>query len=300
MIDAAHDGNLDVLVAMGGNFREAMPDPAYVDQALGRIPLRVHIDIVISSQMLTDPAETVVLLPAATRYETPGGVTQTSTERRIMFSPEIEGRRIGEARPEWQIFTDLAARARPDLAGKVGFDGTQALREEIARVVPAYEGIQDLHKTGDQVQYGGPHLCADWAFPTPDGRAAFSVVALPDSAIPDGMFALSTRRGKQFNTMVQETSDALTGAAARDAVFMNAGDASELGVGQGDQVVLHNEHGALHGRVFLAPIQPRNVQVYWPEGNVLIDRRARSPLSRVPDYNALVTIEPMVAARAAD
>jgi hypothetical protein len=56
----------------------------------------------------------------------------------------------------------------------------------------------------------------------------------------------------------------------------------------------------LHGRVFLAPIQPRNVQVYWPEGNVLIDRRARSPLSRVPDYNALVTIEPTVAASAAD
>src|SRR5688500_1681125 len=27
MIDAAHDGNVDVLVAMGGNFREAMPDP---------------------------------------------------------------------------------------------------------------------------------------------------------------------------------------------------------------------------------------------------------------------------------
>jgi molybdopterin-dependent oxidoreductase alpha subunit len=300
MIDAAHDGNVDVLVAMGGNFREAMPDPAYVDLALGRIPLRVHIDIVLSSQMLTDPAETVVLLPAATRYETPGGVTQTSTERRIMFSPEIEGRRIGEARPEWQIFTDLAARARPDLASKVGFAGTQAIREEIARVVPAYEGIQDLRETGDQVQYGGPHLCAGWNFPTPDGRAAFSVVSLPDVEIPAGMFALSTRRGKQFNTMVQESSDALTGTAARDAVYMNASDARELGLGQGDQVVLHNEHGRLHGRVFLAPIQPRNVQVYWPEGNVLIDRRARSPLSRVPDYNALVTIEPTVAASAAD
>ncbi|HYP59704.1 MAG TPA: molybdopterin-dependent oxidoreductase, partial [Thermomicrobiales bacterium] len=33
MIDAAAKGDLDVLVAMGGNFREAMPDPKYVDRA---------------------------------------------------------------------------------------------------------------------------------------------------------------------------------------------------------------------------------------------------------------------------
>ncbi len=155
MIDAAHRGELDMLFSAGGNFLEALPDPAYVDEALARLPLRVHQDIVVSSQMLVDPAETVVLLPAATRYEMPGGVTQTSTERRIMFSPEIEGRRIGEARPEWEVYLDLARRVRPDLAERLTFSGTQAVREEIARVVPMYEGIQHLRKTGDQVQYGG-------------------------------------------------------------------------------------------------------------------------------------------------
>ena len=52
----------------------------------------------------------------------PGGVAQTSTERRIMFSPEIPGRRIGEARPEWEVFLDLARRVRA-----AGFSG---IREE--------------------------------------------------------------------------------------------------------------------------------------------------------------------------
>src|SRR5262249_2319730 len=160
MIDAAHRGELDVLFSAGGNFLEALPDPVYVDEALGKVPLRVHQDIVVSSQMLVDPADTVVLLPAATRYETPDGITQTSTERRIMFSPEIAGRRIGEARPEWEIYLDLARRVRPELADRLTFSGTQAIREEIARVVPMYEGIQHLQETGDQVQYGGPHLCA--------------------------------------------------------------------------------------------------------------------------------------------
>ncbi|MDQ2682515.1 MAG: molybdopterin-dependent oxidoreductase, partial [Chloroflexota bacterium] len=300
MIDAAHRGELDVLVAMGGNFLEAMPDPAYVEEALERIPLRVHLDIVLSSQMLTNPADTVVLLPAATRYETPGGVTQTSTERRIMFSPEIQGRRIGEARPEWQIFTELAARVRPDRATQVSFSGTQAIREEIARVVPAYDGIQNLRKTGDQVQYGGPHLAAGWNFPTADSKAMFSIVALPDVAIPEGQFVLATRRGKQFNTMVHEKHDALTGAESRDAVFMNRRDLAALGLHEGDRVVLRNRFGELHGRVYPVRMAPRNVQVYWPEGNVLLDPAARSPLSNVPDYNAFVTIEPAVTAQAAD
>ncbi|HEY8448467.1 MAG TPA: FdhF/YdeP family oxidoreductase [Thermomicrobiales bacterium] len=299
MIDAAHQGTLDVLYSAGGNFLETMPDPEYVEEALARVPLRVHQDIVLSSQMLVDPAETVVLLPAATRYETPGGVTQTSTERRIMFSPEIPGRRIGEARPEWEIFLDLARRVRPDLADRLTYPNTRALREEIARVVPMYDGIQHLRKTGDQVQYGGPHLCAGWKFPTPDGKARFAPVPLPRIELPEGKFLVSTRRGKQFNSMVHERTDAITGAA-RDAVFMNGADAARLGLREGDRIRLRSEHGVFEGRVKLAPVTPRNLQVHWPEGNVLLDPVRRSPRSRIPDYNAVVSVERIDAARAAD
>lgn len=299
MIDAAHRGELDLLFSAGGNFLEALPDPVYVDEALARVPLRVHQDIVLSSQMLVDPAETVVLLPAATRYEIPGGVTQTSTERRIMFSPEIEGRRIGEARPEWEVYLDLARRVRPDLADRLSFSGTQAVREEIARVVPMYEGIQHLRKTGDQVQYGGPHLCADWRFPTPDGKAHFLPAPLPQTSVPEGMFAVATRRGKQFNSMVHANKDAITGAA-RDAIFMNPNDAAGLGLREGDEIMLRSATGEYRGRVRLAPMKPRNLQVHWPEGNVLIDHCHRSPASHVPDYNALVTVERVSAPLAAD
>jgi predicted molibdopterin-dependent oxidoreductase YjgC len=68
MLESAMRGELDVLWSSGGNFLEVMPDPVAVARALGRVPLRVHQDIVVSSQMLEDPADTVVLLPAATRY----------------------------------------------------------------------------------------------------------------------------------------------------------------------------------------------------------------------------------------
>ncbi|HEY6737822.1 MAG TPA: FdhF/YdeP family oxidoreductase [Actinopolymorphaceae bacterium] len=292
MIDRAHDGRIDVLLGAGGNFLEVLPDPAYCRRALATIPLRVHIDICLSSQMLVDPPETdglVLVLPAQTRYETPGGITETSTERRVIFSPEIPGPRIEEAWPEYRIFGELAARARPDVADRTRYDSTQAIREDIARAVPMYAGIERLGTFGDALQYGGPHLCAGWRFPTPDGRARFSVVRPPAAERPDGTFVVSTRRGKQFNSMVQEHRDALTGAA-REAVLMNPLDADRLGLEDGALVTLTSAHGSLHGRVLRAPIVPGNLQVHWPEGEVLLDRGRRSPQARIPDYNATVRV----------
>jgi predicted molibdopterin-dependent oxidoreductase YjgC len=241
--------------------------------------------------MLVDGDGDVLLLPAATRYETAGGITETSTERRIIYSPEIPGRRIGEARSEWEVLFDLARRVRPEIADSLSFTDTHALREEIARVVPLYEGIQHLRRAGDSVQYGGSHLCRDWNFPTEDGKAHFSVVPLPSVTTPDGAFLCATRRGKQFNSMVHERVDALTGAV-REAVLMNSQDATRLGLRDGDPVMLRSSVGEYRGCVLCAPVQPGNVQVHWPEGSVLIERGTRSPEAGIPDYNAIVWIEP--------
>jgi molybdopterin-dependent oxidoreductase alpha subunit len=290
MIDAAADGRLDLLFSVGGNFLEVLPEPDYVQHALERVPVRVHMDIVLSSQMLIDPADIVVLLPATTRYEIPGGVTETSTERRVIFSPEIRGPRIGEARPEIDVFLELARLVRPDLADRLHFADTAAVRAEIARVIPIYDGIQHLEAAGDQFQYGGAHLCAGWSFPTADGRAHFSPVQPPRSNVPPGTFRVTTRRGKQFNSMVHEHTDAITGAG-RDAVFISRQDAEQIGLRDGDPVVLRSDTGSYRGRAFVAPVKPGNLQVHWPEGNQIIQRGRRSRVSGIPDYNTLVALE---------
>ena len=289
MIDAAHAGRLDVLVCSGGNFLEVLPDPAFSQRALGRIPLRVHLDVVLSGQMLVDPADTVLLLPVSTRYEMAGGVTETSTERRVIFSPEIPGPRIAEARPEWRVLMEIGERARPDLAGKLRYDGTPEIRRDIARTIPAYAGIDQLTQEGDQFQWGSPHLCWGWKFDTADGRAHFSLVTPPVLDVPDGMFLAATRRGKQFNSMVQGGVDGLNGAA-RDAVLISGHDASRLGFGNGEPVRVISEHGELVATVAVAPVQPGTLQLHWPEALALIDRTKRSPAG-VPDYNALVRLE---------
>jgi predicted molibdopterin-dependent oxidoreductase YjgC len=293
MIDAAWDGQLDVLYSSGGNFLEILPEPQYVQEALAKLPLRVHQDIYVTSQMLVDPAETVVLLPAQTRYEQRGGGTETSTERRIIFSPEIPGPRPGEARAEWEIFQDLAARVNPERRDKLIFKHAQAIRDEIARIMPTYTGIEGLRKRGDSVQYGGPILYVDGKFKTPDGKGHFSALQPPELRLPDGAFALSTRRGKQFNSLIHKQRDPNTGAG-RDALFMSTEDARELGVREGDRVRVESDNGAeMECGVHIAAIKPRNVQAFWPECNVLLRRRVCDVAAGIPDYNATVRITPI-------
>jgi molybdopterin-dependent oxidoreductase alpha subunit len=290
MIEAAARGDLDVLWSSGGNFLEVLPDPGRVADALGRVPLRVHQDIVVTNQMLVE-GDDVILLPVATRYEQEGGGTETTTERRIVFSPEIP-RRVGEARSEWRLFADVANRVRPDLRSAFSWADNQALRREIAEVVPLYAGIERLERTGDQVQYGGRHLCAGGEFPTPTGRARFTALESSVPDLPAGQYVVATRRGKQFNSMVLAERDPLTGAM-RDAVYIDEADARALGLAEGARVRLRSETGAMDGRLKLVRLPARTLQVHWPEGNVLIAEgpEHREPGSQVPDYNAVVILE---------
>jgi len=289
MVEAAGRGDMDVLWSSGGNFLATLPDPDSVRAALARTPLRVHQDILVSPQMLVE-GDLVLLVPAMTRYEQPGGGTETTTERRVILSPEIPGPRPGEARAEWEIFAEVGRRARPEAAPLLGLRSASEIRDEIAAIVPAYAGIERLTEGGDSFQWGGRHLCEGWRFPTPDGRAHFSNVMPVAVRHRSGRYRLSTRRGKQFNSMVWRERDPLTGAA-RDALFLSAGDAIALAVSEGDPLVVRAESGAtVRARAHVAPIRAGNVQMFWPEANALIAGGRRDPVSGVPDYNAVVEI----------
>ncbi|HAB18166.1 MAG TPA: FdhF/YdeP family oxidoreductase [Verrucomicrobiota bacterium] len=306
MVDAAGAGDLDVLYCLGGNFLRTLPEPAAVATALSRVPVRVHQDIILTDQMFVEPDEEVILLPAKTRYEQDGGGIETTTERRVAFSPEIP-RQVGEAKAEWRILRDLAAAAWPERASLLGCESGPAICQEIARVVSFYAGCEKLHKTGDAIQWGGERLCDGGSFATPDGKAHFKVVSIPGMAgtpvirspmdsVTDSAresersFVVSTRRGKQFNTLIYAEVDPLTGAP-REAVFMNPSDAQECGFTAGERVALVNATGRYEGIVFPAPIAQGNLQIHWPEGNVIIPKDIVDPVGGVPDYNASVRVE---------
>jgi molybdopterin-dependent oxidoreductase alpha subunit len=322
MLDAAGRGALDVLWCAGGNFLDTLPEPERMRRALERVPLRVHQDLFLNTSMLVPPAAEVLLLPAQTRYEQQGGGTLTSTERRIRFSPEIPGPRIGESMAEWEIFLRAAQAALgPERARLAHFDCAAAIRQEMERVMPMYAGIARLEKEGDSVQYGGALLCAGGVCANmPGGRARFTPLAPPQVMAGAGQpggergsgpatFCLTTRRGAQFNSLLWSVRDAITGAERRDAVFISCEDAARLGLRAGDRVVLEAveetqdaaagpapdvaQHtppdSHFHGRIALADLKPGTLAAYWPEANVLIRSRL-DPASREPDYNARVRL----------
>jgi predicted molibdopterin-dependent oxidoreductase YjgC len=289
MIDASAADAIDTFWIVGGNFLETLPQQTEVPRALSRPRLRIHQDVVMTTAMLVEPADTVLLLPATTRYESPGGGTETSTERRIIFSPEIPGRRIGEARPEWWALTEAAARAFPERAHLIRFADSAAIRSEIAQAIPLYAGIERLGAKGDQLQWGGRILYAGGRFATPDRKGRFADVAPRGLWKESGTFFVSTRRGKQFNSMVQKERDPLTGAS-RDAVFVSRQDARALDLSDGARVRLASPYGMFVGRVLTAPVRPGNLEVHWPEGAALLGPEL-DPESMEPDFNAVVTVQ---------
>lgn len=321
MLDAAGQGKLDVFYIAGGNFIETLPEPARMRAALTAVPCRVHQDLFLNSSMLAEPGEEVLLLPGQTRYEQKGGGTVTSTERRIRFTPEIPGPRIGEALAEWEIFMRAGEAALgPERKHLVHFDDAAAIRAEMERCIPLYKGIGGLAAEGESVQYGGPLLCTGgYCAGMPEGRARFTPLAPPNveatfrsadsdaetedaglKAAATNAFYLATRRGKQFNSMVYAENDPITGAPGRNAIFISAEDAARLGVREGEAVVLRalSENGRaslakapqMRGVVRIAPVKSGTLQAFWPEANVMIESRL-DPASKEPDYNAWVTIE---------
>ena len=186
---------------------------------------------------------------------------------------------------------DLAKAAKPEDYARVHFEDAAAIRRDVAQAVPAYAGIEKLSRQGDQFQWGGPRLCEHRSFPTLDGMAHLTPVVPPDlgAAADADTFVLATRRGKQFNSMIQQDRDPLTGAE-RDHIFIAPADAERLGLGMNSLIEVSNQQGAYRGRAFIADVAPGTLQGHWPEVLGLIPHGRIDPQGGVPDYNASVRV----------
>ncbi|PMC39123.1 formate dehydrogenase [Bacillus sp. UMB0899] len=287
-----HERKIKLYYLSGGNFLETMPDPDFVEKALSELDIRVHQDIIFNTSTLVDAKEAVIVLPAKTRYEQEGGGTSTSTERMVYFSPQIEGNKneIKEARTEWKIYIDLAKRVKPETAHLVDFKSGQEIRDEIAIANRDYDGIQHLKKQGDVFQWGGAWLCEGGVCPTSDGKGSLISVEIPELGKKEGQFVVTSRRGKQFNSMVYKETDPFNGADRYD-VLMNAEDAKNLSVAEGEGIVVYNGFGVFQGRAKFVDIARGNLEVHFPEGNFLLPRGRYEKFAGIPDYNISVTVE---------
>ena len=135
------DGNIHALYIFGEDPALADTNIAHVQEALKEVDFLVVQDI-----FLTETAKMAdVVLPAACFAEKDG--TFASTERRVqLVRKAVEP--PGEARPDWQIFCELARK----MGYHMEYESAEEIFEEIRQLLPQYHGItyQRLEEVGLQ------------------------------------------------------------------------------------------------------------------------------------------------------
>ena len=236
-------GELDVLYSSGGNFLEVLPDPDAVDAraapgAAAGAPghRRVEPDARRPRRRRRAAARRHPLRAARRRHRD----HHRAPDR---VQPRDPGHQVGRgAQRVGDLRRPRPARRPGARAPRARSTSGQEIRDEIARVVPSYAGVERLRATGDAIQWGGTRLCEGGSVrrrPTA-GRASLPV-APADTDVPHGQLPCSAPGAASSSTRwCTRPSDPLTGAM-RDALFIVASATSTaLGVRDGDRVVVRS------------------------------------------------------------
>lgn len=291
-IEAAHRGELDAMVIMGGNLLEATPDRSFARAALSRVGFRMFLTTTLNRGHVEGmEASEVVVLPVSARDEEWEPTTQESMFNYVRLSDGgIE--RFASVRPEVTILADLAQRLLS--AGPIdwsAFASHRTIREAIARSVPGMEALADIDVARREFHVAG-RLLHEPRFHTEDGKAHFVVRPLPPPRSP-GLMLTTVRSEGQFNSIVYERTDSYRGNATRDTIMLHPDDIAAAGLREGDRATLVSDHGRLEGmKVKAFDVSRGSVMAYFPEANVLVGT-AVDPRSRTPSFKATpVRLEP--------
>jgi assimilatory nitrate reductase catalytic subunit len=296
LFEAIHAGQVKAVWIMATNPVVSLPDADRVREALKRCELVAVSDCVAN----TDTAALAhVLLPAAGWGEKDG--TVTNSERRISrqraFLPPA-----GEAKPDWWIISQVAARmgwpeafayASPhaifdeharlsgtDNGGTRGFDISG-----LAGLTPAqYDALEPIQWPvlpspspsmgegwGGGATAGTARLFSDGRFFHPDGRARFIAVdPRPPRHMPDEEYPLVLNTGRirdQWHTMTRTgKSPRLSSHLPEPFVEIHPYDAMLNGVQDGALVRVASRWGALVARLKTSGDVPRRsvfVPIHW-------------------------------------
>ncbi|HEX2136558.1 MAG TPA: NADH-quinone oxidoreductase subunit NuoG [Microvirga sp.] len=242
MLDLCVGGRMGTLYVAGSDPLMAYPDREFVTRALGAADL-----LIVQDAFLTDTAGLAdVVLPAAGYGEESG--TFTNNEGRAQKVCKFREPAF-EARGNLAIF-DFVAGLRDQVLRPSKQD---EIFDEIARLVPAYQGL-----TPDGLGADGAFTKAS---PTPWTGAFF---APPPAPRPADRLMLVTGNCLFHNGYVSERSEILNTVADDPYVEMSAHDAGQLGLSDGDQVIVRSVRGQLMAQLKLNRSFPKGL-VFVPE-----------------------------------
>ena len=292
-MQAAHSGNVDAAVMLGGNLFAANPNAVWAAEALGRIGFKLFLTTTLNASHITGVENSeCLILPVTARDEEWEPTTQESMFNFVRMS---DGgiQRLKNVRPESVILADLATRLLPDCAIDFStFKRHPTVRAAISEIIPGMQQMASIDVAREEFHIRN-RLIHTPVFRTPTGKAYFRIIELPERNNFDGEYTLSTLRSEgQFNSIIYEEADSYRGVETRWSVLLSSKDIEALGIEPGDQVDIRSANGVMKNvETYAFDIPPGDVLAYYPEANVLTGSNV-DPRSKTPSFKSTrVTIK---------
>lgn len=227
-LEAAVNGQIDVLVLLASDPLRDFPDSQLVKEAFERIETVIAVDIFATDSVL----QADIVLPAATTTEIDGSFTnlegRISPIRKSVTPP-------GTARPDWMIALDLVQYLAPS-AGPTTF---KELCEEISKVSEVHKDL-DLSKV-EQIDQEGVLLNRALR------KAQTTPVKIPKQKA--NSFRLIVTRSMYDRGVLAAHSAALKGLAPGSRIKANPEDMEKLGITSESTVRLIGSKGEIRTRL---------------------------------------------------
>ncbi|WP_193161557.1 nitrate reductase, partial [Microbulbifer hainanensis] len=321
LFQAIERGDIKAVWIMATNPAVSMPDAERVARALRKCPLVVVSDCVAD----TDTARCAdLLLPATTWSEKNGTVTNSerriSRQRGFLAAP-------GEARHDWQIVCDLAARlgyaeqfaySHPveifrEHAALSGFENGGRRAFDISALADLserqYDQLAPLQWPVNQAKLeGSQRLFSDGKFFTDSGRARFVPIeprAPEQLRTPKYPLWLNSGRMRdQWHTMTRTgRARQLLDHSELPELQIHPADGARFGIDDGQLVQVRNPRGRMRGRARLTATQKVGevfAPIHWSEslaGDSRVSALAEAvidPHSGQPEFKQIaVQLQPL-------
>jgi assimilatory nitrate reductase catalytic subunit len=296
--EAVLAGDIRGMLMICTNPMVCLPDTNQVRAALEKLEFFAVIDF-----FLSETAHHADIVVAGSLHEEDEGVVTTAEGRCVKINAAVDP--PGEARRDWQVILDLAARL--GRSEYFPYDGPRDIFEELRRVsaggVADYAGMTWERLEAEQGLFwpcptedhpGTPRLYEGGRFAHPDGKARFHPVTYrPPAEQVDADYPIWLTTGRVISQFLSGTQTRRIGPLVEQypepLVELHPRLADRLGIATGDLVRVASRRGELTVPAqVVETIRPDTVFVpyHWANGRQanLLTNPVLDPVSRIPEY----------------
>jgi assimilatory nitrate reductase catalytic subunit len=298
ILEQIHEGKIKGLLSICFNPVVSSPDATFAAEALDKLEFYSVIDF-----FLSESAQHADIVLPGSLHEEDEGTSTTGEGRIVKINKAVDP--PGEARVDWEILTDLAARL-----GKghyFDYDNTEQIFEEL-RLASAGGTADYLGATWQRIEDemglfwpvpeighpGTPRLYEGGRFFHPDGKAKFHGVPYrPPAEVVDDEYPIWLTTGRVVSQYLSGTQTrriaALVDQYPEPLCEIHPQLAERLGIAEGDRVTVTSRRGSmtLPANV-VATIRPDTVFIpyHWPGAKAAnqLTNRALDPTSKMPEF----------------